>query len=76
MINPFYLDLTDREISHIQDRLGEIFRGGNLILGRYPNTQVMYNKNMDVSQYVGLTKDKSIINSLQNLNRRFEAETV
>jgi len=44
MINPFYLDLTDREISHIQDRLGEIFRGGNLILGRYPNTQVMYKK--------------------------------
>jgi len=35
MINPFYLDLTDREISDIQDRLGEILRGGNLILGKY-----------------------------------------
>jgi hypothetical protein len=34
MINPFYLDLTDREISDIQDRLGEIFRG-NLVLGKY-----------------------------------------
>ncbi len=29
MINPFYLDLTDREISDIQDRPGEILGGGN-----------------------------------------------
>ncbi|TDI82511.1 MAG: DegT/DnrJ/EryC1/StrS aminotransferase family protein [Caldithrix sp.] len=35
MINPFYLDLTDREISDIQEKLGEILHGGNLILAKY-----------------------------------------
>ncbi|MFQ5676253.1 MAG: DegT/DnrJ/EryC1/StrS family aminotransferase [bacterium] len=35
MINPVYLDFTNDEISEIQDKLGEILRDGNLILGKY-----------------------------------------
>jgi len=35
MIKPFYLDLTEIEISDIQIKLGEILRSGTLILGKY-----------------------------------------
>ncbi|MCS6877657.1 MAG: DegT/DnrJ/EryC1/StrS aminotransferase family protein [Geminicoccaceae bacterium] len=34
-IQPFFLDLDDREIAYIQDKLGEILRSGQLILGKY-----------------------------------------
>jgi dTDP-4-amino-4,6-dideoxygalactose transaminase len=35
LIKPFYLDLTDEEITDIQKKTGEILRSGNLILGKY-----------------------------------------
>lgn len=35
MVNPFYLDLTESEISDIQNAVGEILRSGSLILGKY-----------------------------------------
>jgi len=35
MIKPFYLDLTESEIQDIQEKLGEILRGGTLILGKH-----------------------------------------
>ncbi len=35
MIRPFYLDLTENEIEDIKERLGDILRSGELILGRY-----------------------------------------
>ena len=37
MISPFYLDLTDAEISGLQQNLGDILRDGTLILG--PHTK-------------------------------------
>ncbi|MFQ5786924.1 MAG: DegT/DnrJ/EryC1/StrS family aminotransferase [Thermodesulfobacteriota bacterium] len=35
MIKPFYLDLTETEIEDIKEKLGEILKSGNLILGKY-----------------------------------------
>ncbi|MFH1242193.1 MAG: DegT/DnrJ/EryC1/StrS family aminotransferase [Pseudomonadota bacterium] len=48
MIKPFYLDLTEIEIQNIQDKLGEILRGGTLILGKY--TQTFEN---EFAKYIG-----------------------
>lgn len=35
MIKPFYLDLTEKEISDLQEKFGEILKSGTLILGKY-----------------------------------------
>ena len=49
MISPFYLDLTDQEIAGLERALGEILRGGTLILG--PHTKRFENEFAD---YVGV----------------------
>ncbi len=46
------------------------------IMGHYPNTYVTYDKEMDVSQYVGLTKHKALIDRLENVSHELKVETV
>ena len=38
MISPFYLDLTEKELSDIQQALGDILKSGSLVLGPHTKT--------------------------------------
>lgn len=57
MISPFYLDLSDQEISDLERSLGDILRSGTLILG--PHTKRFES---EFAEYIG-TKHAVAVNS-------------